>query len=130
MKEDCIDTLLSRTNEYKEKLAKLQGKELGSINILNKEEDKTDKECEKVNEKPPSYHYIENIPYIKFIEGSLQLMWDKRKGKPKYDEKSDVLWLGPYIVKKKFEKGNYYFSSMDGRKMLLPSDGSLLRPFV
>jgi hypothetical protein len=45
-------------------------------------------------------------------------------------KKNDVLWLGPYIVKKKSEKGSYYLSAMDGRKMPLPVDGSLLRPYV
>jgi hypothetical protein len=38
MQEDCIDMLLPRTNEYKEKLAKFQGKEPGSIQILKKED--------------------------------------------------------------------------------------------
>jgi hypothetical protein len=37
MQEECIDTLLSRTNGYKEKLAKFKGKESGSIKILKKE---------------------------------------------------------------------------------------------
>jgi hypothetical protein len=36
MQEDYIDTLVPRTNEYKEKLAKIQGKEPGSIQILKK----------------------------------------------------------------------------------------------
>jgi hypothetical protein len=31
MQEDCINTLLPRTNDYKENLAKFQGKEKGSI---------------------------------------------------------------------------------------------------
>ena len=78
--------LLPRKDEYKEKLAKYQGKELGSIQILKKE----DEECEEaikrmVNTEPASYPYIENIPYINFSEGSIALMWDKIKGKPKYD---------------------------------------------
>jgi hypothetical protein len=38
MQEDSIDMLLPRTNEYKEKLAKFQGKEPGSIQILKKED--------------------------------------------------------------------------------------------
>ena len=37
--EDCIDTLLSKTDKYKDKLAKYQGKDPGSINILKKDED-------------------------------------------------------------------------------------------
>jgi hypothetical protein len=57
-------------------------------------------------------------------------MWDKKRGEPKYDQRNDVLWLGPYIAKKKFEKGKYYLSAMDGRKMPLLDDGSLLRPYV
>jgi hypothetical protein len=44
--EDCIDTLLPRMNDYKEKLAKFQGKEPRSIQILKKE-DKGNKERDK-----------------------------------------------------------------------------------
>jgi hypothetical protein len=122
-------------DKYKEKLAEFQGKEPGSIKILKKDEAKKDKEREQaikdmVKEEPPSQPYIENIPYINFSEGSLALMWDKKRGEPKYDERNEVLWLGPYIVKKKSEKGKYYLSSMDGRKMPLPVDGSLLRPYI
>jgi hypothetical protein len=43
MQEYSIDMLLPRTIEYKEKLAKFQGKEPGSIQIMNKE----DEECEE-----------------------------------------------------------------------------------
>jgi hypothetical protein len=57
-------------------------------------------------------------------------MWDKKKGKPKYDQINDVLWLGPYIFKKKSEKGKYYLFAMDGRKMPLLVDGYLLWPYV
>jgi hypothetical protein len=53
-------------------------------------------------------------------------MWDKKKGKPKYDKGKKVLWLGPYIVKNKFKKGTYYLYAMDGRRMPLSIDGSLL----
>jgi hypothetical protein len=105
MKEDCINMLLPRTDEYKEKISKFQGKELGSIQILKKE----DKECEEaikkvVNAKPPSYPYIDNMPYINYSEGILAFMWKKKKGKPKYDYKDDNSWLGPYIIKKKYDK--------------------------
>jgi hypothetical protein len=53
-------------------------------------------------------------------------MWDKKKGKPKYDQKDDNTWLGPYIINKKSEKEKYYLTALDGRKMPLPVDGSLL----
>jgi hypothetical protein len=45
MQEDSIDALRPRTQEYKEKLAKFQGKEPGSIKILKREKDKGDREC-------------------------------------------------------------------------------------
>lgn len=38
MQEDYIYMLLPRTNEYKEKIAKFQGKEPGSIQLLKKED--------------------------------------------------------------------------------------------
>jgi len=52
-------------------------------------------------------------------------MWDKKKGKLEYD-KSEIIWLNPYVIKKKYENGTYYLSSMDGRKMTLPVHGSIL----
>jgi hypothetical protein len=82
-----------------------------------------------VKVQPTIQHYIEDIPYVDFDEGSLALMWDKRKGNPKYDKMNEVLWLGPYIIKK-FEKGTYYLCAMDGRKMPLIVDMSLLRPYI
>jgi hypothetical protein len=39
-----MDALLPRTNEYKEKITKFQGKEPGSIQIINKHEVMKDKE--------------------------------------------------------------------------------------
>jgi hypothetical protein len=83
-----------------------------------------------VKPDPPAQPYIEDMPYVEFDEGSFTLMWDKRKGNPKYDKMSEFLWLGTYIVKMKLEKGTYNLSTMDGRKMPLPVDGSILRPYV
>jgi hypothetical protein len=64
--------------------------------------------------------------YLRIYITSTTFMWDKRKGKPKYDQKNNNSWLGPYIIKKKSEKEKYYLTAMDGRKMPLPVDGSLL----
>jgi len=109
--EDFIDTPLTSTNEYNEKLMKFQGRETGSIQILKKEH-KENKECEKsikdaVNTEPPSYPYIEDIPYNNYNEGILAFRWDNRKGKPKYDKNDKSSWLGPYIIKKNSEKEKY-----------------------
>jgi hypothetical protein len=57
-------------------------------------------------------------------------MWDKKKGKPKYDQRDDSSCLGPYIVKKRSDKEKYYLTALDGRKMPLPVDGFLLQPYV
>jgi hypothetical protein len=116
-KEYCIDMLLPRMNEYKEKLVKFQGKEPGSIKILKKEDQEREKDIKDVvNMEPPSYPYIKDIPYINYNEGSLAFMWDKRKGKPKYDQKDENSWLGPYIIKKKYEKEKYYLTALEGRR--------------
>jgi hypothetical protein len=66
MQEDCIDTLLPRTNEYKEKLAKFQGKEPGSIKILKKDEVQKGAQREQVIKdmvevQPPEQPYIEDL---------------------------------------------------------------------
>jgi hypothetical protein len=57
-------------------------------------------------------------------------MWDKRKGKPRYYQKDNNSWLGPYIIMKKSNKERYYLTALDGRKMPLLVDGSLLQPHI
>ena len=57
-------------------------------------------------------------------------MWDKRKGKPKYDQRNNNYWLGPYIIKKKSKKEKYYLTALDERKIPLSVDGSLLQPYI
>jgi len=42
--EDCINTLLSKTDKYKERLAKYQGKDPRSMKILKKDVDVKDQE--------------------------------------------------------------------------------------
>jgi hypothetical protein len=71
-----------------------------------KKEDEEREETIKgmVNTEPPSYPYIESIPCINFSEGSLALMWDKRKGKPRYDQRDDNSWLGPYMSRRSLIK--------------------------
>jgi N-acetylglucosamine-6-phosphate deacetylase len=88
MQEDSIDTLLPWTDQYKDKLAKYHGKEPGSIQILKKEDEKHEEIIkDTVHTEPP---YDKNTPCIDFNEGSLVLMWDKRKGKPRYDQKTTI----------------------------------------
>jgi hypothetical protein len=57
-------------------------------------------------------------------------MWDKRKGKSRYEQKDNNSWFGPYIIKKKSDKERYYLTALDGRNMPLPIDGSLLQPHI
>jgi hypothetical protein len=57
-------------------------------------------------------------------------MWENKKDKLKYDQKDDITWVSPYIVKKKSKKEQYYLKSLDGRNIPLPVDGSLLQPYV
>jgi hypothetical protein len=59
------------------------------------------------------------------------LMWDKNKGNPNYEHKDYSSWPFHYNVKKKFEKDSkYYLTILDGRKIPLPMDGSLLQTYV
>jgi hypothetical protein len=126
---------LLKIDKYKEKFAKYQGKCPGSFKILNKDEGEKDQEREQAIKNlfevyPHTEPYIEDLLYVEFEEGSLALIWDKRKGKPKYDMKSEIVWLRLYAIKKKYEKGTYYLSIMDERKMSLSFDGSILQPYV
>jgi hypothetical protein len=103
--EDSIEMFLPWTDEYKEKLAKYHGKESGSIHILKKEDEEREKTIKGMfNTEPPSYPYIESIPCINFNEGSLVLMWDKRKGKPTYDQRDGNSWFGPYMLRRSLIK--------------------------
>jgi hypothetical protein len=85
MQEESIDVLLPWTDEYKEKLAKYHGNEQGSIQILKKEDKKHEEKVEEtVRTKPPHFDYT---PCISFSKVRFVLMWDKRKGKPGYDQR-------------------------------------------
>jgi hypothetical protein len=58
------------------------------------------------------------------------LIWDKGNDKPRYDQKDNNSWIGPYIIKKKLDKERYYLTTLNKRKMPLPIDGSLLQPHI
>jgi hypothetical protein len=67
------------------------GRSLESIHIIQKEDEKNEEFIkDTVHTEPP---YDENTPCIDFNEGSLVLMWDKRKGKPRYEQKTTILGL-------------------------------------
>jgi hypothetical protein len=94
MKEDSIEMFLPWIDKTKN--TKYHGKELGSIHIMQEKD-------EKHGEIIKGTIHIEipcdkNTPCIDFNEGSILLMWDKREGNPKYDQKDNNSWLGPYII--------------------------------
>jgi len=55
-----------------------------------------------------------------FKKGSLVLMWDKRREKPRMHQKFDSLWLGPYKIKENFGSDSFYFFTSEGRNMPFP----------
>jgi hypothetical protein len=74
---------------------------------------------------------MEDVSCFEFDESRLALMWDKKKGKPKYEnKKSKTLWLGPHIVNKNSQKGGYFLATTDGRKIPLLVDGSILQHYI
>jgi hypothetical protein len=113
---------------YKKKIEKYHGKELGSIHVMHEEDEKHEEIVKKtVHIEPP---HIENTPCIDFDEVTLALMWNKRKENPRYNQKDNNSWLGPYIIKNKSDKERYYLATLDERKMPLLVDGSLLQPYI
>jgi hypothetical protein len=128
MQEDSIDRILPWKDQYKDKLAKYHGKEPGSIQIFKKEDEKHEEIIQDTIHTKPIHD--KNTPCIDLNEGSLVLMWDKIRGKPRYEQKYNNSWLGPYIIKTKLNKERYYLIALDGRKMPLPIDGSLLQPHI
>jgi hypothetical protein len=128
MQEDSIDMLLPWIDQYKDKLVKYHGKDPGSIQILEQEDEKHEEIIkDTVHTEPPC---DKNTPCIDFNEGSLVLMWDKRKGEPKNEHTGNNSWLIPYIIMDKYDKKRYYLTALDERKMPLPVDGSLLQPHI
>jgi hypothetical protein len=51
---------------------------------LKKEDKKKEEIIKDTVDTDPPYH-DENTPCINFNEGNIVLMWDKRKGKPRYE---------------------------------------------
>jgi hypothetical protein len=56
-------------------------------------------------------------------------MWDKRREKPGMHQKFDSLWLGPYQIKERSGVDSFYLATAEGRRMPLPFNGSLLKPY-
>jgi hypothetical protein len=54
-------------------------------------------------------------------------MWDKRKGKPIYEQKDNNSWFGTYVIINNYDKEKYYLTTLDRRNIPLPIDGSLLQ---
>jgi hypothetical protein len=54
----------------------------------------------------------------------------KERASPDMNKTDNNSWLGPYIIRKKFDKERYYLTALDGTKMPLPVDGSLLQPHI
>ena len=48
------------------------------------------------------------------------LLWDKRKEKPRINDKFDSLWAGPYIIQDVAGKNSFVLSRLDGEKLPLP----------
>jgi hypothetical protein len=63
-----------------------------------------------------------------FQQVKMVFMWDKRNGKPNMHKEFDCLWQGPYKIEKKSANDSFYLSTMEGRRMILPISGSLLKP--
>jgi hypothetical protein len=64
-----------------------------------------------------------------FQEGDFVLMWDKRREKPRMHKKFDSLWLGPYQIKEISRVDSFYSTTVKGRRIPLPVNGSLLKPY-
>jgi hypothetical protein len=56
-------------------------------------------------------------------------MWDKRREKPGMHQKFDSLWLGPYKIEEISSPYSFYLSIIEGRRMRLPVNGSLLKNY-
>jgi hypothetical protein len=126
MQVDAVEIFLQWTD--KKKVARYHNKEPESIHIIQREDEKSKKIIkDTIHTKPP---YDENTPCTDFNEGTLVLKWDKKKGKPRYEQKENNSWLGPYIIRKKSDKEKYYLTALDGRKMSLSIDGSLIQPHI
>jgi hypothetical protein len=41
----------------------------------------------------------------------------------------DSLWLGPYKIEKKYGIGSFYLATPKGKRLPLPINGSLLKPY-
>jgi hypothetical protein len=64
-----------------------------------------------------------------FKKGDLVLMWDKIREKHGIHQKFDSLWLGPYTIEEISGLESFYLSTLEGRRIPLPVNGSLLKHY-
>jgi len=99
--EESFEVLFLRNGERREALNQYQGKDVGEVKILTRNDLIKEEEMEPstMNIDPFPEVYIEDILHPKYLEESSVLLWDKNRGRSSFDPKDDVLWSGPCVVK-------------------------------
>jgi hypothetical protein len=64
-----------------------------------------------------------------FKEGDQVLLWDKRREKLGIHKMFDSIWIGPYKIEEVSGPDSFYLSTIEGRRMPLPVNGSLLKHY-
>jgi hypothetical protein len=129
-----FEVLFPRMNKYDKGLVGYYDKDVDEVKILQNDEQTQHTNKQQIIKiiqevSPPPDLYIEDYPHIEYGEGSLVLLWDKKRGQPIYDPKDEILWVGPFIVKNK-ENNIYNVSTIMGRKVPIGYEASRLRPYI
>jgi hypothetical protein len=81
--EESFEVLFLRNGERREALTQYQGKDVGEVKILRRNDliKKEEMEPSTMNMDPPPEVYIEDILHPEYLEESLVLVWDKKRGR-------------------------------------------------
>jgi hypothetical protein len=139
-KEDFNQIQWPKREEYQQLLDKYEGKEVGTVKMLNKGESniliRPSQQAVFTAEyhPPPSAQYTKVVQETtkfrtkEYIEGDTVWMWDAKKGEPTNVKGSTQFWLGPFRVGTKSVDDSYYLSTLEGRSRPLPVNEHLLKP--
>ena len=82
----------------------------------------------EVNKRHVEVQYDNSIHPSRFTEGDLVLLWDQAK-ECLGERKFNLMWHGPYVVKRVLEKGTYELVDYEGTTLAEPRNGLYLKKY-
>lgn len=81
------------------------------------------------NQSKVKRNFVQSSRKIRFSDGDMVLIWDRKNENLSNHDMVDSLWLGPYIIKEAAGQNFYHLTTLDRETLELHRNGQLLKLF-